>query len=231
MRSQAPKSWQKQLGRETVGERRKGKNTNKWGNSGDREFREWGEKRRQKGTWPEVQPSSRHKSKMAWKHGTFGLSLFCFPTEGPNCSLAERRPLLRLDVLMELISCCLSCISQKSQINQGVNINQAAESCRAGNSFREKEKRRNSLPHGTKHRATSKPGLRSENSPEPYALFKFTWNMRDWPIFSGCVRAAGYLNHIWWMWWHTFQISLQKYVDFIIHLKCFVINEALWCYM
>lgn len=75
---------------------------------------------------------------MAWKHGTFGLSVL-LSSRGAKLFPRWAQPLLRLDVLMVLITCCLSCITQKSQINHCVNINQGAESRRAGNSFRGRE--------------------------------------------------------------------------------------------
>lgn len=104
--------------------------------------REGWEKRRrekEKGTWPKVQMKTRHKSKMAWKHGTFGLTVL-LSNQRAKLFFSRPQPLLRLDVLIVLISCCLSNITQKSQINHGVNINQGAESWRAGNTFREKER-------------------------------------------------------------------------------------------
>lgn len=75
---------------------------------------------------------------MPWKHGTFGLSVL-LSNRGAKLFSSRAQPLLRLDVLIVLISCCLSSITLKSQINHCVNINQGAESWRAGNSFREKE--------------------------------------------------------------------------------------------
>lgn len=106
---------------------------------GGRRLAERKEGRRvKKGAWPKVQPQTRHKSKMVWKHDTFGLSVLV-SKRGAKLFSTEALLLLSLDVLIVLISCCCSSITQKSQINRCVNINQVAESRRAGNSFREKE--------------------------------------------------------------------------------------------
>lgn len=91
-----------------------------------------------KGTRPRAQSKTRHKSKMVWQHVTFGFSVLV-SNRGAKLFSSRAKPLLRLDVLIVLISCCLSSITQKSRINHSVNINQGAESWRAGNSFREKE--------------------------------------------------------------------------------------------
>lgn len=45
---------------------------------------------------------------------------------------------MRIDVLMALISCCLSSISNRSQISHGININQGTERQRAGKVFQGK---------------------------------------------------------------------------------------------
>lgn len=125
------------------GNRSKGKNTKKWANRNDMEIgrrRESWKRRgreRETGTWSKVQLKTRHKSNMAWKHGTSGLSVL-LSSRGVLFS-SRARPHLRLDVLIVLIRCCLSSITQKSQINHCVNINQGAQSRRAGNSFRETE--------------------------------------------------------------------------------------------
>lgn len=138
------KSRQKsQMERETEGNRSKGKNTNKrrneWNGSGREEGRLGGKREeREKGVWAKVPPKTRHKSKMAWKHATFGLSVL-LSRRGAKLFSCRAQALLSLDVLIVLISCCCSSITQKSQINHCVNINRAAESWRAGNSFREKE--------------------------------------------------------------------------------------------
>lgn len=138
------KFWKSRQKSHMEGNRSKGKNTNKWRNEWNGSGREEGSlggkrEEREKGVWAKVPPKTRHKSKMAWKHATFGLSVL-LSRRGAKLFSCRAQPLRSLDVLIVLISCCCcSGITQKSQINHCVNINRAAESWRAGNSLREKE--------------------------------------------------------------------------------------------
>lgn len=78
------------------GNRSKGKNTNKWRNKNEMEIggrRKCWEKTEREKEKKEHDPrfSRRQGINQRWRENIAPLgSLFCFPTEEPNCSLAER---------------------------------------------------------------------------------------------------------------------------------------------